>query len=194
MWVIETRLGRLSLGPLLVVLALGCDGEEPVDPDGGAEEDAGMDAGRPPSRDAGDAGCVCEVMEHRDGGGVPALPSCCLPRCAMATDDCVDACPDLACENDCLAADTTEPTPLAIGGGDVIDLDCQGCFEYQRLGCEYRVCPTEVARCLTCPADRCDRTTPGCETEESELDACLDENMADFAPCAVERTAACFAR
>lgn len=175
---------------MAIALAAGCDGSTPPgdagDEDGGGEEfDAGPDedAGRP-------VGCSLAGVED-----FPSLPDECLPRCAMATRTCVEACGDEACERGCVDGDDTPSTMLDLGTGEggMIDLDCALCFDFQLTSCEYASCPDEVAGCLNCAADQCDRLSAGCEAQESALDACLAADMSAFSACVDERASACFA-
>ncbi|MFT5357538.1 MAG: hypothetical protein ACI9KE_004775 [Polyangiales bacterium] len=84
-----------------------------------------------------------------------AIPAALLPRCAMATLQCLIDCPagDAACQAGCFDADTI---PAEEG------IDCEICAQQQQLSCA---------------------TTMGCDSQYSAFDCCVQENACADQAC-----------
>ena len=183
----------LGIASLLASAAAGCGDDAATAQDSGAQGDGGKRADAGGERDAGrlvwrpkDAGRSPEddvVTTPRDAGGAAArecaqprnpLPAVLLPRCSMATRDCVAGCAQAAdpgmCRDACIDADTTPPEPR-------YGLDCGGCVYLQLFACiDAADCHEGVADLFCCIADRCPAGSPeGCGEQmcSRELDVAV---------------------
>jgi len=126
----------------------------------------------------------CRIAEYtRD---FPPLPAACLPRCARATLETINACPDGACRDAALRADPTPATTLALPDGGTLAVDCEVCAAQMQWSCLEDSCPSQALALHGC------RSSGGtCEREQANLTTCA-EASAGFDRCATDRIGACF--
>ncbi len=183
-----------------------CTSRTPSGPerDGGIvlrDDDAGLgggaDAGGDPSSGDGGVRADARVADARvaDSGATPSDggPSTCgepiamlreelLPRCSVATRECITACAESTCMRSCATADGTAPHMVSPGRF----VNCEFCLSWQQKRCiDTSGCHPETAAlqcCLEahCPDGSCLTTT------------CSAQNAA-WSSCAMTTAASCLA-
>lgn len=149
-----------------------------------APVDAGMTTTEP---DAGSAG-TCELIL---AGDVPSLPAACLPRCAIATGQALNACasdpnPQM-CQQNAVMADTTPAIPMMINGM-AAQLNCGLCLSFQQFSCGFDVCPSETMAILQCRDQAC------ADAAQAPFATCVqsEANRATFNACLQPLFMSCF--
>lgn len=107
---------------------------------------------------------------------------------------------DDMCFDNALAADTTAPAQLDVGGDMPISIDCGGngdnfgCLNWQQFSCIADSCPDELTGYINCAnmAPAGSDIAMVCATEITGLNNCIMANMTAFQTCAQSRYVACF--
>ncbi|MFO0680757.1 MAG: hypothetical protein U0234_01845 [Sandaracinus sp.] len=204
----------------LVALGMvaGCGSNARPATDGGVTT---PDTGTTPGNDAGS-----QTPDTGGGGGTcgsiasataawPALPSGCVPRCAMATALAYNTCAQTfmmnhdqaafqSCKAAAFAADTTPTASVDLGGGDTLSVSCAGnstnalsCEQWQLQAAISMSCDSQLGMDLQCEAQAqaggMDPQTV-CATQITAVNDCITANMAAIQTAANGLFTMCFSQ
>jgi hypothetical protein len=138
-----------------------------------------------------------------DGGGGPPLPTgacanpykplpaAVMPRCSVATRDCMMSCTDQnTCPSACLGADVTPADPST-------GINCTQCFYDQVLACADPQCHVPTAEYVCCVTSKCPTGNQACidqlcNVESETFSLCLYYAASNCLEASNPLTAACF--
>lgn len=196
---------RLGLMGAALLGLLACGGRDSSSRDGGPiimlmdGGGTGTDSGTGGGTDSGTmrtdsgsmSGSVCGSVAG--ASGFPALPTGCVPRCTSATLMRIMMCPmgDEMCFDSAVMSDTTPSANVDIGMGMTLEVDCEGCLNWQVNSCIYDSCPSQFADYAMCAGSASNPETE-CATQIMAVNACIMTNMMAIQTCYGRRGGMCF--